>query len=72
LDTASRTPLTLFAIPDQRAATNRHEIAVPDLGGLILTHDLNGTVRGLEDWPADERSPVAIPFSPTASWLASD
>jgi cytochrome d ubiquinol oxidase subunit I len=61
-DTASRAPLTLFAIPDQKAETNRYEIAVPDLGSLILTHDLNGTVRGLKDWPADERPPVAIPF----------
>jgi cytochrome d ubiquinol oxidase subunit I len=61
-DTVSRAPLTLFAIPDQKAETNRYEIAVPDLGSLILTHDLNGTVRGLKDWPADERPPVAIPF----------
>jgi cytochrome d ubiquinol oxidase subunit I len=61
-DTVGRAPLTLFAIPDQNAETNRYEIAVPDLGSLILTHDLNGTVRGLKDWPADQRPPVAIPF----------
>jgi cytochrome d ubiquinol oxidase subunit I len=61
-DTVSRAPLTLFAIPDQRAETNRYEIAVPDLGSLILTHELNGTIHGLKDWPADQRPPVAIPF----------
>ena len=44
-DTVSRAPLTLFAIPDEKAETNRYEIAVPDLGSLILTHELNGTVR---------------------------
>jgi len=28
-----------------------------------LTHDPNGTVRGLKDWPADQRpSPVIVPF----------
>jgi cytochrome d ubiquinol oxidase subunit I len=52
----------LFAVPDQKAETNRYEIAVPDLGSLILTHDLNGTIRGLKDWPVDQRPPVAIPF----------
>lgn len=61
-ETASRVPLTLFAIPDQRAATNHYAVDIPDLGSLILTHDPNGTVRGLKDWPADQRPPVAIPF----------
>ena len=32
------------------------------LGSLILTHDPNGTVKGLKDFPADQRPPVAIPF----------
>jgi len=60
--TASRVPLTLFAIPDEQAETNRYAIEVPDLGSLILTHDPNGTVRGLKDWPRDQRPPVAAPF----------
>jgi cytochrome d ubiquinol oxidase subunit I len=61
-ETASRVPLTLFAIPDQEDATNRAAIDVPLLGSLILTHDLNGTVRGLKEWPPDQRPPVAIVF----------
>jgi cytochrome bd ubiquinol oxidase subunit I len=62
-DTHSRVALNLFAIPDQKAETNRYELAIPDLGSLILTHDPNGTVRGLKDWSADERpSPVIVPF----------
>ncbi|HEV2364927.1 MAG TPA: cytochrome ubiquinol oxidase subunit I [Caulobacteraceae bacterium] len=60
--TGSRVPLTLFAIPDQRAAANRFSIEVPVLGSLILTHDPNGTVRGLEDWPRADWPPVIIPF----------
>jgi cytochrome bd ubiquinol oxidase subunit I len=60
--TGSRVPLVLFAIPDEAAETNNYALEVPDLGSLILTHDPDGTVRGLKDWPADERPPVAIPF----------
>src|SRR5262249_9597565 len=52
----------LFAIPDEKAETNRYELSIPDLGSLILTHDPNGTVRGLKDWPPGDRPPVAIPF----------
>jgi cytochrome d ubiquinol oxidase subunit I len=61
-ETGSRIPLTLFAIPDQKNATNHFAIEVPVLGSLILTHDPNGVVRGLKDWPADQRPPAIIPF----------
>ncbi len=60
--TASHVPLTLLALPDEQSASNRYALDVPDLGSLILTHDANGTVRGLEDWPRSEWPPVAIPF----------
>ena len=58
----ARAPLTLFAIPDQQAETNRNAIEVPLLGSLILTHDLNGVVPGLKDFPREDRAPVIIPF----------
>jgi cytochrome bd ubiquinol oxidase subunit I len=61
-DTARRVPLTLFAIPSDTAESNSFAIEVPLLGSLILTHDLNGEVKGLKDFPADQRPPVAIPF----------
>ena len=61
-DTKSRVALNLFAIPDEKAETNRYELSIPDLGSLILTRDPNGTVRGLKDWPPGDRPPVAIPF----------
>lgn len=54
--------LNLFALPDEKAETNRYVVSIPVLGSLILTHDPNGTVRGLKDWPAANRPPVAIPF----------
>jgi cytochrome d ubiquinol oxidase subunit I len=62
-DTHGRVPLNLFALPDEKAETDRYVVAIPDLGSLILTHDPNGVVHGLKDWPANERpSPVAVPF----------
>ena len=61
-DTGRRVPLTLFAIPSAKSERNNFAIEVPWLGSLILTHDLDGEVKGLKDFPADQRPPVAIPF----------
>jgi cytochrome d ubiquinol oxidase subunit I len=61
-DTAQPTPLTLFGIPDDAAATMRYQIEIPDLGSLILTHSWNGVIKGLKEWPADQRPPVGPPF----------
>lgn len=61
-ETGSHVPLILFALPDDKAEMNRAIIQIPDLGSIILRHDPNGVVRGLKDWPRDQRPPVAVPF----------
>jgi cytochrome d ubiquinol oxidase subunit I len=61
-DTVEPTPLTLFGIPDDEAATMRHAIEVPEIGSLVLTHSWRGTIKGLKEWPADQRPPVGPPF----------
>lgn len=61
-ETASGVPLTLFAIPDQARESNHYSVEVPLLGSLILTHSLNGTIRGLKDFPPQDRPPVAPVF----------
>jgi len=61
-ETGSRVPLTLFAIPDQNREMNHLAVEIPVLGSLILTHDANGKIRGLKEWPRDQRPPVAIAF----------
>jgi cytochrome d ubiquinol oxidase subunit I len=38
------------------------EVAIPALASLYLTHDWDGVVRGLKDFPRDERPPVAPVF----------
>ncbi|UGB38442.1 cytochrome ubiquinol oxidase subunit I [Frateuria soli] len=61
-ETASSVPLALFAWPDEQAEANRYAVEVPHLGSLILTHSWDGEVKGLKDFPRDERPPVKIPF----------
>ena len=61
-ETGKRVPLALFAIPDDEAEHNNFTVEIPLLGSLILTHDINGEVKGLKEFPADQRPPVAIPF----------
>jgi len=61
-DTGRGVPLTLFALPDAANETNRFAIDVPLLGSLILTHSLDGEVKGLKSFRPEDRPPVAIPF----------
>ena len=61
-DTGRGVPLTLFALPDAANETNRFAIDVPLLGSLILTHSLDGEVKGLKSFKPEDRPPVAIPF----------
>jgi cytochrome bd ubiquinol oxidase subunit I len=61
-DTVQPAPLTLFGIPDDKTATMRNRIEIPEIGSLILTHSWNGEIKGLKTWPEDERPPVGPPF----------
>src|SRR5262249_25204207 len=61
-DTQPSFPLTLFAIPDPANETNRYAIEVPYLGSLILTHSLDGAIKGPKEFNPEDRPPVAIPF----------
>ena len=54
-ETASGVPLTLFGWPDMEAEKTLYKIEVPRLGSLILTHEWNGTLRGMKEWPRAER-----------------
>ena len=46
-------PLLLFAWPDETARENRYEIAIPKGASLILTHDPDGLVRGLDSFEGE-------------------
>lgn len=55
-------PLLLFALPDMDNARNHFEIGIPNLGSLVLTHQLEGEITGLKDFPAEDRPNVPIVF----------
>ena len=62
-ETTSRAPLNLFAIPDEKNERNFIEIgAIPGLLSFLGYHDINAEVKGLKDFPREERPPVLIPF----------
>ncbi len=55
-------PLILFGIPNEAEQRMDHAVQIPRLGSLILKHDLNAPLDGLDAFPANERPPVVIPF----------
>jgi len=59
-DTQTNAPLLLFAIPKEETKENDFEIGIPGLASLILTHDFNGEIKGLNDF--EHRPPVAPLF----------
>jgi cytochrome d ubiquinol oxidase subunit I len=61
-DTQRGAPLMLFGWPDQEEQATKYGLEIPKLSSLILTHDLDGEVKGLKEWPKDERPPVAWVF----------
>jgi cytochrome d ubiquinol oxidase subunit I len=61
-DTEKPAALILFGIPDDKAETTRYAISIPVLGSLILTHTVDGELKGLKEFPKDERPNSLIPF----------
>jgi cytochrome d ubiquinol oxidase subunit I len=54
-------PLTLFGIPDEEEQTNHYAIEIPKLASLILTHELDGEIKGISDFDG-EHPPVGPVF----------
>jgi cytochrome d ubiquinol oxidase subunit I len=69
-ETGPGQPFTVFAIPDETAERNRVAIEIPKAGSLVLTHEVDGVVKGLKDWPREDRPPVAIVFFAFRTMLA--
>jgi cytochrome d ubiquinol oxidase subunit I len=63
-ETAEGVPLVLFALPDEEARENRFEIGVPNVASLILTHELDGEVPGLNDFVAEDGTVLHPPVAP--------
>ena len=54
-------PLLLFALPDEETRSNDYEIGIPKLASLILTHELDGEIKGLDEFKGSH-PPVAPVF----------
>lgn len=61
-ETKKGAPLVLFALPNQKEERNAYEIKIPKLTSLILTHSLDGEVKGLKEWKKEDRPPVVLVF----------
>jgi cytochrome d ubiquinol oxidase subunit I len=59
-ETQKGAPLRIGGLPDERAGVTRYAIEIPYLLSLLAYGDPHATVKGLNDFPEDERPPVAI------------
>ncbi len=55
-------PLILFGIPDDEAQAMRAAIEIPHLGSLLLKHDPDAPMAGLDTVPDSDRPSVEIVF----------
>jgi cytochrome d ubiquinol oxidase subunit I len=60
-NTDRNVPLLLFAWPDEEMRRNRFEVGIPGGASLILRHDVQGEIQGLNDFP-DAHPPVKPVF----------
>lgn len=59
--TEKSAPLTLFGIPDEAAGTTHYAVKIPKLASLILAHDMDAELKGLNEFPG-AHPPVAPIF----------
>jgi cytochrome bd ubiquinol oxidase subunit I len=51
-----------FGLPDMEAERNHREISIPNVLSLLITRTWDGQVRGLKEFPKEDRAPVPIVF----------
>lgn len=60
-ETEKGAPLTLFGIPDEEAGVTHYAVKIPKLASLILAHDLDAEIKGINEFP-NAHPPVAPVF----------
>ncbi|MCA1767405.1 MAG: cytochrome ubiquinol oxidase subunit I, partial [Idiomarina sp.] len=61
-DTEARAPLYLFGLPNEETAEVDYALKVPGLASIILKHDIDAEVTGLDQFPKEDWPPVATVF----------
>ena len=62
-ETERGAPLLLFAIPDKETRSNHFEVKIPKIASLILTHDLDGEIKGLNSFGDKHPPPLPLFFA---------
>lgn len=55
-------PLYLFGIPDMQEERTKYALAIPNMGSLIMTHTLDGEVKGLKEFAPEDRPNSLVVF----------
>jgi cytochrome d ubiquinol oxidase subunit I len=61
-NTRGGAPFAVIALPDMDNERNRFEISIPNLLSLLVTHTFDGRVRGLKEFPREDRPNVWLLF----------
>jgi cytochrome d ubiquinol oxidase subunit I len=56
------TALNLIGFPDMQTEETRYAIQIPHLGSLILTHTWDGEIRGMKEFPKEDRPNSSLIF----------
>ena len=62
-ETTTRAPIHLLALPSEEEERNLIQIgSIPGVLSFLGHHDFNAEIKGLKDFPKDERPPVLLTF----------
>lgn len=62
-ETTTKAPMHMIALPDPEQEKNVIQIgSIPGLLSFLGHHDFNAEIKGLKDFPKDERPPVLLTF----------
>jgi cytochrome d ubiquinol oxidase subunit I len=62
-ETTTRAPIHLLALPSEEAERNIIQIgSIPGVLSFLGHHDFDAEIKGLKDFPKDERPPVLLTF----------
>lgn len=63
-ETRGNVPLLLFALPNEKERRNDYEIGIPSGASIILKHDAEGVVPGLNDFVGSQGERLHPPIAP--------
>lgn len=61
-NTSGGAGFVVFGLPDDKEEKNRWEVVVPNMLSLLITRSWEGKVKGLKEFPQEDRPPVTPVF----------